>query len=48
MTGDTDVIEAARDRLIGDSLNANGGMGTLFKVLGVAAPGTPPLPGLEG
>lgn len=42
-SGDAAKISAARDRLIGDE-----GMGTLFKVLGVAAPGIPPLPGLEG
>ncbi len=35
-------IAIARDRLIGAD-----GMGTLFKVLGLAAPSMPPLPGLE-
>ncbi|HAJ22103.1 MAG TPA: methyltransferase, partial [Rhodospirillaceae bacterium] len=35
-------IESARDRLIGAD-----GMGTLFKVLGLAGPMTPLLPGLE-
>lgn len=35
-------IEIARDRLIGAD-----GMGTLFKVIGLAGPQTPPLPGLE-
>ncbi|MCR9220590.1 MAG: SAM-dependent methyltransferase [Alphaproteobacteria bacterium] len=41
--GDPAAVAAARDRLIGE-----GAMGSLFKVLGVAAPQTPPLPGLEG
>ncbi|MBP5858522.1 SAM-dependent methyltransferase [Marivibrio halodurans] len=41
-SGDPAAVAAARDRLIGAE-----GMGTLFKVLGVAAPGLPALPGLE-
>jgi NADH dehydrogenase [ubiquinone] 1 alpha subcomplex assembly factor 7 len=41
--GQAAAIMAARDRLIAPEQ-----MGTLFKVLGVAAPQMPPLPGLEG
>ena len=41
--GDPAAIRAQAERLV-----APDQMGTLFKVLGVAAPTAPPLPGLEG
>ena len=41
-TGNADAVAAALDRL-----TSADGMGSLFKVLGLAAPDAPPLPGLE-